>query len=351
VASQGRIRLPGGIHIALAAFVCWSALTLRWSILPEYGHERIVTYVQLLCLLWLIWELCTEEKHVLSLLEAYVLGTLVPAAQTAQRFLMGKQTGYNRYSMEGFDPNDLALTLALSLPVSYYLSLRLRRARSWLCLFQLLTTIAAILLTASRGGTLAMAAGLSLVLWTLPTLSQGRRMATISVLALAAIAAVCLVPAASWKRLATVGSEITEGTLNSRTVIWKAGWDAFADAPIGGIGSGAYPEATIGVLGRPWGYLPVAHNSYLSVLVETGLVGFALFTSALAVAGATALRLPGTTGLFWRTLLLVWAIGVFSLTWEYRKPTWVLFGLLAAHSAALHSAPMESRLSYEEHFV
>jgi hypothetical protein len=28
---------------------------------------------------------------------------------------------------------------------------------------------------------------------------------------------------------------------------------------------------------------------------------------------------------------LTWTIGVSALTWEYRKPTWLLFGLLAAH--------------------
>jgi hypothetical protein len=34
----------------------------------------------------------------------------------------------------------------------------------------------------------------------------------------------------------------------------------------------------------------------------------------------------------WLTLMLTWTIGVSALTWEYRKPTWLLFGLLAAHA-------------------
>jgi hypothetical protein len=33
----------------------------------------------------------------------------------------------------------------------------------------------------------------------------------------------------------------------------------------------------------------------------------------------------------WISLLLTWMIGVSALTWEYRKPTWLLFSLLAAH--------------------
>jgi hypothetical protein len=34
----------------------------------------------------------------------------------------------------------------------------------------------------------------------------------------------------------------------------------------------------------------------------------------------------------WVLMLATWAIGVSSLTWEYRKPTWFLFGMLAAQA-------------------
>jgi hypothetical protein len=30
----------------------------------------------------------------------------------------------------------------------------------------------------------------------------------------------------------------------------------------------------------------------------------------------------------WLTILLVWAIGAFSLTWEHRKPTWLFLSLV-----------------------
>src|ERR1051326_3867725 len=335
VVYEGRLRLPSPIHIILGIFVCWSALTLVWSLSPETTEAQIVTSVQLWCLLWLVWQLCSDEKHVLSLMEAYVFGTIVPAVQVAQRFLIGAQAGYNRFSIERFDPNDLALTLALSLPMSYYLTLRLNATRKWICRVQIMAAMAAIFLTGSRGGTLAMATGLSIVVWTFPALSRRDRMTTGTVFALAAVLAISFVPATSWKRLATLGSEVSEGTLNGRTTIWKAGWEAFTNAPFEGIGAGSYPETTVEVLGRPWGFVPVAHNSFLSILVETGLIGFAIFATAVTLALFSALRLPGISGWFWSTLLTAWAIGVFSLTWEYRKPTWLLFGLLTAHAATL----------------
>ncbi len=332
VLSQGRLRLPSGIHIAIAAFVCWSAFTVRWSILPDYTQERMNTYLQLLCLLWLVWELCTEERHILSLLDAYVLGTFPVAAQTIQQFLMGHQAMYNRYAMEGLDPNDMALSLALSLPMSYYLSLHFHGVRAWLCRVQMLAVIGTILLTSSRGGALAMLCGLSLVLWTLPAISRRARMGLAILLVLTVVTAASVVPVVSWKRLATLGSEISAGTLNMRTIIWAAGIHAFNQQPLGGVGAGAYPETTVDRLGRPWLFHPVAHNAYVSVLVETGLVGAALYATVLGMLGRAALHFTGITRTFWCTLLFTWALGVASLSWEYRKPTWIIFGLLAAHA-------------------
>jgi O-antigen ligase len=144
--------------------------------------------------------------------------------------------------------------------------------------------------------------------------------------------AATLVPATSWKRLGSAAAEVSQGTLNSRTVLWKAGLDMFRDRPIGGIGAGAYPEASAKVIGRPWAFVAVAHNSYISVMVETGLIGLAFFAAFLAMLWRSAGAMPGITRGFWLTLLAVWSVGVCSLTWEYRKPTWLLFGLLAAHA-------------------
>jgi O-antigen ligase len=347
---QGKIRLPGLVHVLLGAFVLWSAMTLRWSISPDDTQQRIVTYVELLCLTLLVWEFCPDTSHVLSLMEAFVIGCLAPAFDTVTRYLLGEQTFYKRYATEGFDPNDLALMLALSLPMAYYLSLRRTGGRRWLYLFQMVAVIVAILLTASRGGTVAMAVGLSLVVWTMPILPARRRAVLIAVLAVMIPTAAVLVPASSWRRLSTLASEVSKGTLNSRTVLWKIGWDAFGGKAFQGVGSGAYPEVVAPVLGRPWGFTAVAHNSFISVLVETGLIGFAIFLSALAAMASRARRMPWLERRFWLTVLATWTIGVCSLTWEQRKPTWLIFALLAAHAGVLVRVNRPRRAASSEEF-
>ncbi len=352
IALQERFRIPGPIQIALAIFILWSAVTVRWSMAPVLTVDRIITYVELLSLVLLIWEFCPGERDVLLLMNAYVLGTLVPAGDTVQRFLMGQQTFYNRYATTGFDPNDLALTLALSLPMSYYLTLRQKGPICWVYRIQMLAAIGTTFLTASRGGTLCMMIALSLILWTLPSLPVRNRVAIVAVLILTVAGAIAVVPATSWRRLASAANEVSQGTLNSRTVLWKAGLNEFQTRPFGGIGAGSYPEASAKVIGRPWAFVPVAHNSLISVLVETGIIGLAIFAGMLAMLFRSAWILSGITRSFWLTLLCVWTVGVCSLTWEYRKPTWLLFGLVAAHVARLTVAavPLKTSMKRMQYF-
>jgi O-antigen ligase len=86
----------------------------------------------------------------------------------------------------------------------------------------------------------------------------------------------------------------------------------------------------------------VAHNTFLSVLVELGIVGALLLGGLLVSAFRSALRMPSLERCLWVALLLTWSVGVSSLTWEYRKPTWFLFGILAAHVYARRSEPADT---------
>jgi O-antigen ligase len=218
---------------------------------------------------------------------------------------------------------------------------------------QILAVIGTTFLTASRGGTLCMMIALSLILWTLGSLPMRNRIGIVAVMILTVIGAVAVIPATSWKRLASAADEVSQGTLNSRTVLWKAGLDEFQTHSIGGIGAGSYPEASAKVIGRPWAFVPVAHNSFISVMVETGLIGFGIFGAMLAMLFRSAWALTGITRSFWLTLLCVWIVGVCSLTWEYRKPTWLLFGLVAAHVARLQAGtrvPVETSMKRSRYF-
>jgi hypothetical protein len=48
----------------------------------------------------------------------------------------------------------------------------------------------------------------------------------------------------------------------------------------------------------------------------------------------TAWHLPSLDRSMWIVLLMTWGAGVSAMSWELSKPTWLLFGLLAAEVTA-----------------
>jgi len=167
-------------------------------------------------------------------------------------------------------------------------------------------------------------------LWTWRDSDRGQRIASVVLLAVMALGVIRFAPAPARQRLSTIGAEITKGTLHNRTTIWKTGLKVLRRHPVAGIGAGAYPEAVkpwIGVPGVP-GHFYVAHNTFLSVLVECGAAGFLLYGLMLGVAGLYVWTLPAAERALWTVMLGVWAIGVSTLTWEQYKPSWLILALI-----------------------
>jgi O-antigen ligase len=332
---ERRFRLPLPAHIALILFTLWSAFTLGWSVEPGGTLERVTTYVQLLLLVWLVWQNSRERIHVERLMQAFLFGCLWAAADTIRAYRAAQQVYYQRYAGAGLDPNDLALMLALSLPVAFYLSLRCQGATRWLYRLAMLFTTAVVMLTASRAGTAA-----TLLAWTLPFFAlrwmpRRERLALVGLAVALGLAALLVIPVSTWTRLATAAGEVRSGTLNSRTLLWGAGLHAVENVPLRGVGAGAYPESIASQVGRPRDFTPVAHNTFISVFVETGAIGFALFAGFLALMVWQLAHYAGLEARLWAVSLLVWFTGVSTLTWEHRKPTWLLFAILLAHIVAV----------------
>lgn len=329
---DGRIRVMTRLHAVLALFVFWSVLTLRWTVDPDATALKTVTLVQLLAMVWLIWEFCGQERNVTQLMQAYVFGTLYASANTLLRYQVAHQTYYHRYAAEGFDPNDFALTLAISIPMAYSLAVQ---TKGWKCCIywaQLALVSISILLSASRTGFLASCVAASIIPLTFAYTQRRQKLIIVTGAVAAALCLAAIVPATSWQRLSTTSSEVESGSLNSRGLIWHAGLQVYSQHWFAGVGSGAYPRGIEPVMGWPHHWLIVAHNTFLSVLVETGLVGFLLFLGFLALLATAIWRMRGVIRMVCAVTVLVWLVGVNTLTWEIRKPTWLLFALVLTQS-------------------
>ena len=324
------IRPPNLPLVWLSMLVLWSALTYFWSVDPQATVTRALTFAELLAMLWLIWDQGRGGARHRQLMQAYVWGAVAASASAFVRFAQGRQTYYRRYAAGGFDPNDFGLILALSIPLALYLALRSRGRMRWLYYAAVLVAISAIFLTASRTALIATFVAFTFVIWTWREADRPQKAAGALLLSLLAIGLFQGTPAASRERLATLANELTRGTLHNRTTIWKAGLKVLKRHPVIGIGSGAYPEAVRPWLGTPGvpGHHYVAHNTFLSVLVESGLIGFGLYALALGTLLLFVWTMPATERALWWVVLAAWAIGVSTLTWEHYKPSWLIMALI-----------------------
>ncbi|MDP2998372.1 MAG: O-antigen ligase family protein [Bryobacterales bacterium] len=327
---RGSIRTPNLAMAFAALWVLWSALTYFWSLDRQATLTRAITLAELLAMLWLIWDACHTPLRQTQLMKFYVWGAVAASASTFLRYFQGRQTYYRRYTAPGFDPNDFGLILALSIPIALYLALRARGWQRWCYRAAVLTVISAVLLTASRTALIATFAAFAFALWTWREADLWQRISTALLLALLVSGMLHFAPTPSRNRLATISNEITRGTLHNRTLIWKAGLKVLKRHPAAGVGAAAYPEAVrpqLGIPGVP-GHQYVAHNTFLSVLVEGGLVGFGLYALLLGTLALFVWNMRATERALWSVVAAVWLVGVSTLTWEHYKPGWLLMALM-----------------------
>jgi O-antigen ligase len=330
-ARRRELRRPNAALLLAALFVLWSVLTWFWSLDRAATRGRALTFAELLAMLWLVWNQCRGPVRQIQLMGAYVCGAVAASGVAFWRYFHHHQTYYLRYAAAGFDPNDFGLVLAISVPLALYLALRGRGWARWCWFAAVPAILGAVLLTASRAAMIATCAALLFALWTWPRGDWVYRIATALFAAGLALSLVRFAPAPQRQRLATTGNEIATGTLHDRTRIWKAGLRVLRRYPVAGAGSGAYPKAVEPWLGRPTvkGFQYVAHNTFLSVLVETGAIGFAIAALLLATLAFFVWSLAPPERALWTVLAAVWAVGVFTLTWEHYKPTWLIMALIS----------------------
>jgi O-antigen ligase len=332
----GKIRKLHPFHLMAFLFILWNVSSIFWSAGINETMTHLKTYAQLGILAWIFWDLYTTPSSVRSALQAYILGAYVAIGSTIYNFLIGQEiSAYSggRYSGANVNAVDLALILILGLPLAWHLIISAENgARGNI---QKLVNIAyipfaifAILLTASRTAVFSIVPVVFYIAITSPRLTPVFRL----LISIALIGILFLVgaylPEAPIDRLATTWNSIAAGDLGGRIPLWKATIAEFSGHPILGIGAG--------VLHNPAILNTVAHNTYLSILAELGLIGFFLFLILLVILVYEAYLQALSGNSLWITVLAAWAIGVFALSWEFKKPTWIFFSMVVA-SANLYN--------------
>ena len=332
VVVSAQVRRWHPLHLVALMFIIWTGGELFFIHSGQRLPYKFTTYVQLFLVLWIVWEIASTGPRLLGLMMAYVFGGYVAALATLMLYRQAAGQ-MKRFAAVESDPNSLAMTLALALPMAWYLGMTYRNPLlRWICRGFLAVGLVAIGLTASRGGMVAATMALMIVPLTMTKLSPGRLIAAVAMLALSGVLAAAYIPDKIVERLATTGTEVEDLSLGGRFKLWKAGVNALAERPIIGYGAGFWRAAV-----APWlGPNPqVAHNSFLSVAVETGIVGLLLYLGMFFAVFLALMRLPSFERRFGLVLLATLVVTMLPLSWDDQKSVWfvlaVLLGLTQAY--------------------
>src|SRR6201986_3493922 len=119
VVESGKFRTPIVPHLMMVLFVVWVCLSYLWTIGNPETTEEIVSYVQLLAMVLLIWAEAPKPEQQQLLMRAYVLGAGFLAIATIlqnQGSTVGRQGAFN------MNANDIGLRIVLSIPLALYLA-------------------------------------------------------------------------------------------------------------------------------------------------------------------------------------------------------------------------------------
>lgn len=334
------------VSTVLALFLGWGAFSVLWSVNPSATAGAVGRYALNVLLFLIVFTAIRTRRQATIVVAGFVAGGATAA-------LYGILTGANssvvyagRLNVSGLDPNELGSLLVAGLALSVGLAANLRGrpdlkvaviASGFLCLVGLFFTV-------SRGAVLALVVANAAAIifggrwrWRILAVSGVILVATIYYFA-------ALAPPESRARITstTAGeTRVEEG----RTTIWDIGWRMIQADPVKGVGAGNFRDEAPRFLIQPGAVTrsdqilletpQVAHNTYLEVLAELGIVGLSMFAllllfcvgSAHAAARAFSARGdPGGDAL--ARALMIAMIGTLTadifISQEFNKQLWLL---------------------------
>ena len=328
-------------HILYACFLFWCAITLVWSKNIGWSAIQIATSLKILVLLLAIWQVTRNKSDYWLLAQAYVLGgwvTVINSVTTLQSstqssLLYGKVAQLamqGRITSAGYDPNFLSLILAVSLPMAIYLAgNRSRGVLRWINWLYIPAVWYAILLTGSRGGLIVGSFATTAVFFVIDWRKLHAWINPIAFGFAAAAIVVNAIPLKTLERLGGLRDELAYGGWSSRLLIWDTSWEVFWENVIGGVGIGMFRWESLLFINRTLD----THNLLLTVLVETGIIGFVFFLLLIFSLLRRILCSKDDDRFIWLWVFATIGIGSLSITMLTYPPVWSLLALVLGGTA------------------
>lgn len=323
---NGRIKKAPFVYALLLLFASWIIASLYWGTSFSTSLVFIALYLQSFFITWVTFEFIDTKEKVHNVLKAFVLGCTVILIQAIySHFISSKVISLNNmFLMEGYNNNALGVIWVLGIVMAIYLTFKISKKYALYIPFATFM----VLLTASRTAAILLALVLLASLWYMFRYKVRYRKAITIATILITLFTILLLPQGQLERLSTINDEISAGDLNGRTAIWQSGISALKESPYLGVGIGSFKEVSAAY--SIYEKENSSHNSYLTILVETGIFGFIIFIVFLLGLFISAVRTKGDATLRWLNtmLIILWLTLSIASHAELQKYTWIIFGIV-----------------------
>jgi len=332
-------------------FVLWILIANPEAALRSGRGVALLTYFQLLILLWMGGELLVNLPINRRVMWFYVAACLISAWVAIQNSSLGQT-----FSTEGKSGlggiSSAARQFAVAFVILYFLRSSLKRgtqrlliAVTWIGQIMLLDGIA---LTGSRTGILILAVGIVVILLSPTSKIRPQR---VVVPAIIAFTIYSVVPSTYWDSMwNSIFPALEEGsdTVGIRYELWNTAMRMVQDKPITGVGVNQFANNVLKYSDPLSSDVVVvgAHSIYFSVVAETGVIGFVLFMGMLVCSIFYALRAAWTLknqdeaflAYTWFTVLVLILVGGITKHDQYDKLLWFTLGACTAMETLRHRA-------------
>lgn len=311
-------------------FIIWIYLSDPEAAWSGIDRNWVFTFFQLWLLVWLSGELLDspEKHHVLMWI--YSICAVFSALAAMQQGKIGVDI-FASERTRGFaqDENIAAQYFIVgALFLNYFRTISDKQILRLLTIGGMIITFAGIFFTISRTGIILIFMTVGLLILVNPNLKY-----RIQIIAMFSIGLLVM-----WfisdnivNIVRNIMPAITQGTDTAglRYAFWRAGWKMWLTHPVQGVGIGMYRWNLVYFLQDIKGHkTAVAHNMYIQILAETGLVGFALFVLLIYVSLRSIFRQKANhLRDVWLIVSLVMLLGGVTLSSQYDKLIWVTFGI------------------------
>jgi O-antigen ligase len=277
------------------AFVVWGCLSVGWADNASATTSLIVRLVLVAVLAFVTYSAISEPRYLYWVLWVFCIG----ACSTTLYGIFKNDYAMGRLEGGVVNPNELAAFLAPAFVIAMFLFAAFNGVLNRLALALIMVVcLTGIALTQTRGAMVGLVVALAFGLFV-----AGPVRPVIAALILIALACsigfyLGLATPTERSRLTDLSAQGSSGRADE----WRIALRMAEDHPVVGVGLGNFPTVEPQYIASSINLLrsdrvlqsPPAHNMYLQVLSELGVIGFALFLSILGGALVVGLRAIGT---------------------------------------------------------